>query len=151
MSRSTFYRHYDGVDEMVKKKRRAIRVNHRKLLKKLNRQNLRGAWVQTLVFIYQNREFFLMEMKRQNVGLLIEIVCEIEKQFYRKWFKYGRVDVENLMCVYTHGVIGAILAWGEEELSLEKMEHCLKLIKWLTKTTEEGLLRASQNGNKMVE
>ena len=44
-----------------------------------------------------------------------------------------------------------LLAWGEEELQLDKLERYLGPIRWLTETVERKLMRASQSVNKVVK
>lgn len=151
VSRATFYRHYRGIDGMMRQKSRAIKADYRRLLRELKKPNGRGVWGQTLVFIYQNREFFLVEMRRKNVGVLVEMIEEMKERFHEEWLEYEEVVIRDLIQIYTHGVIGVLLAWGEEKLQLDKLERYLGSIRWLTETVERKLMRASQSVNKVVK
>jgi len=85
------------------------------------------------------------------VGVLIEMIEEMKERFHQEWLECDEVLIRDLVQIYTHGVIGVLLAWGEEELQLDKLERYLGPIRWLTETVERKLMRASQSVNKVVK
>lgn len=137
---STFYRHYQGVEDLARRMELKVLTEFEMLLKQPNPKkiNPEKTLAKVLIFIYQRREVFEKVVRNYEIEILIKMMRMLENLIAEDWRRLS--NWRRMYEVFGFEVVAEVLVWGEmEEFKIEELERHLGNLIYLYQTAKERL------------
>lgn len=137
---STFYRHYQNIDEAIRTKENNLKRRFRVMLRAKTEDNidLRQNISRIVYFIYQNRDYFATAFCRGNHRMVKVIFEDIKPKICRACHLPKNSDLIFHICLSE--ICALIEIWSKESFNPDKMEKLVEDILYLLKTARNHLI-----------
>jgi len=133
IARSTLYRHHRRTEEIPHDYEELLVSRYDKYIKKYclkENFNFRKFFLYLLVYIVNNRVFFLPLFRDGRDGAIIRMLRHVRPFILDKWHLDG--DMEKMYSVYTNEILGVIETWAKHNFSKKMLGQTLDDIMYLT-------------------
>ena len=137
---STFYNHYIHMDEAIDVFFHKMEPDLRNLAKETFGQNLEIVFYKILYFIYQNREYYEVIVRKGYSQVLTKIAVIFQPVIERGWSNYGMEDEEKYFCIFSWEFCGVLYYWGcFENFDYDQIDQHTKELSRLAQNTSKRL------------
>ena len=114
---STFYDHYDNLDDAITQFSHKYDSNIKDLRHEVSRQNcsLEIAYAKILHFIYKNRDYYRTSFRCQNPTPIFSIITIFRPIIMKGWSNFNLDLLEFCFRILTAEVYAVIGFWGTKE------------------------------------
>ena len=135
VSRSTFYQHYKNPLEIYRRHKTRLFHRFNNISAKLveNHADVTTILRRLLIFIYQNQDFFSLDLTKCNCTATIKILDTLKPELTKTW------RTADFFGIYAHELIGVLKSWREQNFDDTTLEKTLSELVYLTETAEKRL------------
>lgn len=141
ISRSTLFRHYRTVYEIVPGYERRIYRKYTRMvgvILKNKRVKIKEIYLKILIFIVINKKDFKMILLRGNGAIFEKMIWRLEKRICGNYFLPK--NSKQIFGIYVKEISGVIEEWGKRDFNKNEIEVILNKIMYLTDTIRSRLV-----------
>ena len=132
---STFYDHYQHIDDAFKKFEHQMEPALKALKKESENLSLENVYRKILFFISKNQKYYDAILARKDAIPLLQIADIFRPILCQKWSNYNKNLNEQIFQIFAWEFCGVICHWGtKEKFSQDKIDYYATKLTKLTKT-----------------
>lgn len=138
---STFYRHYRGLNDMIKSCENKILKDFSQLIAIATKENLpiEQLFRKWAFFIYRNRDMLCLSIAANQLNLLMIMIKNLWPIATVGW-RSSPQKMQQIYLIYSYEIAGVWLEWAEQEhFATEKIPTHIQELSYLTRTALQRL------------
>ncbi len=146
ISRSTLFRHYRTVHDIVPSYERRIYCRYVKRIEKILKKEqikTRDIYLNFLIFVVANKKEFKLILAHKDSVIFEKMIWRLENRICDSYFLPQ--NSKQVFGIYTKEIVGLLEEWGKRDFNKNEIESVLKNIMYLTETIKVRLVPILRN------
>lgn len=141
ISRSTLFRHYKTIYEIIPSYEKRIYRKYTKMMKVIledKKAKIREVYLKILIFIVTNKKVLKAILKRKGGAIFEKMIWRLERRICADYFLPKKS--EQIFGIYVKEIAGVLEEWGKQDFDKNEIEIILNKIMYLTDTIKTRLM-----------